>query len=112
MNAKDELLNFITDKCGGTLDLSILKCAVIARGDRNLISYNENFSILRVNHTIDEIDDFLQNLNFEYDNDYGTQELYGIIWFNDDSWANRGEYDGSEWWECYKLPEIPEELKN
>lgn len=79
MNAKDELLNFITDKCGGTLDLSILKCAVIARGDGNLISYNENFSILRVNHTIDEIDDFLQNLNFEYDNDYGTQELYGLM---------------------------------
>jgi hypothetical protein len=30
-----------------------------------------------------------------------------MIWFKDGSWATRGEYDGSEWWEYHKLPQVP-----
>jgi len=54
---------------------------------------------------------FLNALSFEYDNDYGFQELYGTIWYRDGSWSERGEYDGAEWWEHKQLPEIPDTLK-
>lgn len=54
---------------------------------------------------------FLKELNFEYDSGYGSQYLGGTLWFSDGTWADRGEYDGSEWWEYHELPEIPDELK-
>ena len=53
----------------------------------------------------------LDLLDFEYDNGYGTQEVFGVVWFADGTWAERGEYDGSEWWEHHTIPEIPEHLK-
>ena len=34
-----------------------------------------------------------------YSAGYGGQELYGFILFKDGTWLERGEYDGSEWWE-------------
>jgi hypothetical protein len=41
-----------------------------------------------------------------------SQHVFGTVWFNDnESWAYRDEYDGSEWWAIQSLPEIPEELK-
>jgi hypothetical protein len=54
---------------------------------------------------------FLSNLEFEYDNGYGGQFLYGIIWYKDGTWSDRGEYDGSEWYEYHIVPEIPPNLK-
>ena len=56
----------------------------------------------------DSFDAFLQALNFEYDAGFGSQELDGVIWFADGTWAERGEYDGSEWWEHRVRPEIPQ----
>lgn len=50
---------------------------------------------------------FLEKLNFFYDSGYGGQNLYGIIWYDDMSWSDRGEYDGSEWWSYQTIPEIP-----
>jgi len=48
---------------------------------------------------------FLDTLNsINYDNGYGGQELFGTIVFKDGTWLERGEYDGSEWWEHRKLP--------
>lgn len=46
-----------------------------------------------------------------YNNGYGSQLLYGTIWMKDGTWFDRGEYDGSEWWEYRRRPEIPENLK-
>lgn len=57
-----------------------------------------------------ELDMFLKCLNFDYDSGYGFQYLFGTIWYSDGTWSTRGEYDGSEWWEHNKCPEIPEEL--
>ena len=45
-------------------------------------------------------------MNFEYDNGFGGQELYGTIWLKDGTWCTRGEYDGSEWWEHHERPDI------
>ena len=66
---------------------------------------------LPLNYTEAQYDAFLNQLDFSYDDSYGSQELFGMIWYTDGSWSHRGEYDGSEWWEHNSLPEIPEYLK-
>ena len=40
--------------------------------------------------------------DIEYDEDYGGQELFGLILMKDNSWFERAEYDGTEWWEHKK----------
>jgi len=47
----------------------------------------------------------------QYDRGHGLQEIFGTVWFEDSTWATRGEYDGSEWWEVHEIPEIPDHLK-
>jgi len=43
-------------------------------------------------------------LDRDYDSGYGGQELSGTIVFKDGTWLERGEYDGSEWWEYKSKP--------
>jgi hypothetical protein len=55
----------------------------------------------------------LMVLDFEYDNGFGGQELFGYVIFKDNTWLERGEYDGSEWWKYQKFPtynEIKEKI--
>lgn len=68
-------------------------------------------NLLPVNYTDQQYAQFLESLNFEYDARYGSQELFGTIWYLDGTWSERGEYDGSEWWECQERPEIEKELQ-
>ena len=58
----------------------------------------------------EEYDKFLEKINFEYDNGFGLQLLSGIIWYKDGTWSERGEYDGSEWWEYKSRPKFPRYL--
>lgn len=104
-NAKQEFLDFI-----GRVK-SPVKCATI---QRTIPTYTDTDPDvvqecnLPVNHDKDDyIYGFLESLDFEYNNGYGEQELYGTIWFEDGTWANRWEYDGSEGWVLASLPEIP-----
>ena len=102
-NVKNEFLDI-------TKGLSVV-CAIIHHSDR--YSYDEYVAPkikLFVNYTEKDWDRFLKSLDFTYDNDYGSQELYGIIWCKDGIWIDRSEYDGSEWWQIHKCPEIPEVL--
>jgi len=46
----------------------------------------------------------ITDLDFEYDNGYGGQEIYGYIWYSDGTWSERKEYDGSEEWAHKKCP--------
>ena len=91
MNAKEEFLIHTNRKK--------IKCAIIEYGVDNFI--------LTTGHDQNDRKDFLEQLNFEYDNGYGTQHLFGTIWYEDGTWSSRGEYDGSEWWEYNYCPEIP-----
>ena len=91
LNAKKELLEVIPE---GTK----IKCAIV------------NKHLLKVGYTEDEFEDFLNLLDFKYNNGYGGQNLYGAVWLEDGTWLDRGEYDGSEWWEHIVMPEIPREL--
>lgn len=65
---------------------------------------------LPVGHTEEQFTQFMAMLDKTYDSGYGDQVLYGHIWYVDGTWSERGEYDGSEWWEYKSCPEIPEEL--
>ena len=102
-NAKEELLKLLEGKAK-------VKCATITKGYQ--YDYEEpclKFE-LKVNHTEEEFQSFLESLNFDYDSGFGGQELFGTVWLEDGTWCTRGEYDGSEWWEHNQLPEIPSEL--
>lgn len=65
---------------------------------------------LKQGHTEAEFDEFLSKLDFEYDAGYGAQYVFGYVWLTNGVWMERGEYDGSEWWEWHKYPKIPDEL--
>lgn len=76
------------------------------------IFYNSEEITLKINYSEIDYLKFLNDLDFLYDNGYGGQELYGTIWYEDGTWSERGEYDGSEWWEYKKCPIIPNKLYN
>jgi hypothetical protein len=65
---------------------------------------------LKKGYTEAEYDAFLSKLDFEYDAGYGAQYVFGYVWLTNGVWMDRGEYDGSEWWEWHKYPQIPDEL--
>ena len=67
--------------------------------------------LLKVGYSKEEYLKFLDSLDFLYDSGYGCQELYGTIWYEDSSWSERGEYDGSEWWTYKTIPTIPNKLQ-
>jgi len=105
MNVKNELVNFLLEIYG--LDYSdYVMCGIIIKEPSN----SNEYSILKLGHTTIDFINFLNNLDFEYDDGYGTQELFGTIWLTDESWLTREEYDGSEWWKHNKRPDIPNEL--
>ncbi len=69
--------------------------------------YDEHPMLIELRSNRDEQDEFffLEDLaSINYNNGYGGQELFGTIVFKDGTWLERGEYDGSEWWEHRKLP--------
>ena len=54
----------------------------------------------------DDIKDFL---NVDYDSGYGGQEIAcDLLLVGKDFWLERHEYDGSEWWEFKRFPNMPE----
>jgi hypothetical protein len=61
-------------------------------------------AISNIEGTLEQV---LPRLNFFYNNGYGHQELRGTIWYTDGSWSDRGEYDGSEWWQHHVCPPLP-----
>lgn len=68
--------------------------------------------LLPLNATPQQYFKFVSTLSsINYDQGYGSQELYGTIWYEDGSWSERYEYDGSECWHHKQTPPIPGELK-
>lgn len=109
-NSKTELLETLTN-------IANLRCAVIAKicdvipySSLKETDYRKRFSKtieLKENYSEEDLSNFLNNLDFDYDSGYGQQELYGTIWLTDSSWLSREEYDGSEWWQHRFLPPVP-----
>lgn len=87
MNAQKELLEHVKGK-----NVELVKIA-ISKG------YDEE--PLRIEGPLEDV---LPKLDFEYDDGYGGQKLFGYIWYDDGTWSDRREYDGSEWWEHQSCP--------
>lgn len=50
---------------------------------------------------------FAKLADFRYDNGYGLEAIESsLMIIGDDWWLERGEYDGSEWWEFKKVPRL------
>lgn len=100
-NAKQEFLDHVQTR-------QVL-CALIRLGPEY---FPEECKHVHLPHGYSQnsFEQFLHELDFEYDDGYGGQELFGTIWYADGTWSERGEYDGSEWWEHKLCPRIPDEL--
>jgi len=83
-----------------------IKAAKIKFGSEWSDEENQIIFILPENYTFEQYEEFLKNIDRRYDSGYGGQELFGNIWYEDGTWSERGEYDGSEWWNYMKCPEI------
>ena len=54
------------------------------------------------------IDMFFIKADKMYDDGYGGVEVdQSLMIVGDDWWLERGEYDGSEWWEFKIMPQMP-----
>lgn len=66
--------------------------------------------VLNPNYNESEYNNFLKALNVKYNDGFGMQELYGYIWYNDGTWSERYEYDGSEYWVYKKCPSFQDKF--
>lgn len=124
--ALEELLKDIENYKQSTLDV---KCAVIGLSfdspnvdtvdyilsNPNKIWIDEpmfdKIVTLKENWNNDEWLAFLEDLRFNYDDGFGSQHLFGVVWFKDGSWLERTEYDGSEGWVLKRTPDVPQVLR-
>lgn len=61
-------------------------------------------------YAVKNLDKFLDDMDFEYDDSYGCAEIdIKLKIVGDNWWLERYEYDGSEWWVFKTLPIKPEE---
>ena len=98
MNARTEFEEHIGERT--------VKCVDII-----ICTHKENkYLNIKVDHTDIDYGKFLCLLDIDYCEGYGSQQLYGIIWYEDGTWSERAEYGGTEWWEYKSLPSIPKEL--
>ena len=101
MNAQAEFLNHI-------MHLPDVKAVTIMIDNEGYGLNPEYIKIfnLREGFTDEEYTKFIEDLDVEYDDGYGTQHLFGKIWFVDGSWSDRYEYDGSKCWTYQELTEV------
>jgi hypothetical protein len=106
MNAREEFLHHV-DNRGGK---EVLCAEITHQNDAD----KENVDVfwLPVGYGKEAGEKFLAMLDFEYDDTFGSQEVFGYIWFKDGTWSERMEYDGTEWYVHKSLPEIPEYLRD
>ncbi len=88
INAKEEILEEVGEK-----EVDLVR---IVLGESY---YEERRQIVE-----GELVEVLPRLDFNYYSGHGSQYLYGYIWYKDGTWSERGEYDGSEWWEHKERP--------
>ena len=104
INAKQEFLDHIKERCVGG---RTVRCAKISIHNLK----NSVYSILPVGYTPEDWEVFLKEIDLDYNDSYGSQNLFGTIWYTDGAtWSQRGEYDGSEWGEHMECPEIGPEM--
>jgi hypothetical protein len=96
MNAKKEFLSEVQGKT--------VLCAYIERGFGGKV---DSAYALDLDYTPDDYAMFLESLDFVYDADFGEPELFGTIWYTDNTWSTRIAYHAGEEWLHKKPPEVP-----
>ena len=96
INAKDELLTALANANQSLKDI---------------IAFNIYYESFGEDKSFKGTTLALSSLDFEYDDGYGLQHLYGTILFKDNTWLSRWEYDGSEGWEYNKPPTVDDILQ-
>ena len=86
MNAKEE---FLIHTGLVTSNVNKIKCAEI--------QFGHDSYYLGTGWDKQEAKDFLDKIDFDYDNGYGTQNLYGVVWY-EDRWLD-WEY---EWYDDHE----------
>lgn len=106
MNAKQELLE-ILDKVKSR-QFTLLCADITYEGN-----YDEPNELIRLplHYTEEQLNSFYNSLDFNYNNGYGSQHLFGTVWLKYGAWLERWEYDGSEGWELKTCPAIPNYLR-
>lgn len=102
MNAKIEFLEETKGR--------VVKCAEVSYMTSWVAEDDTLIVKLPIEYSDQDLEEFLKKLDFEYDNGYGIQYLYGTIWYTDGTWSERYEYDGSEIWLFKSCPPIPDSL--
>lgn len=113
MNAKAEFIarTAIITSCG----TREIKCVELSFEDMPWgfdedgdATYEPTPICLKVGWNAEDMETFLNAIDRDYDSGYGRQYLFGTIWYTDGTWSERGEYDGSEWWEHHQCPDVPD----
>lgn len=53
-------------------------------------------------------EDFKKNADIDYDSGYGSSKVaQDLLVVGENWWLERGEYDGSEWWDYKEMPKEP-----
>jgi hypothetical protein len=90
LNAKTELLEAVRE--------SKILCAELIITDEH---YHQKVIKLFVGESVEA---FLELLDFDYDESYGSRYITGMVLLDDNAWLTRGTYDGAEWWEYHQYP--------
>jgi hypothetical protein len=81
-----------------------LKAAGKTSADVRFVSDGENWCTW---------ENFAKAADFDYYRGFGSAYINGcLVIVGDNWWLERGEYDGSEWWEFKTLPSRPESSSN
>lgn len=102
-NAKNEFLDY-------TFDYKVIAANISFDDDvyAGTTPISDKTIQLKPGYSKNDYDNFLKFLDRDYDCGYGGQELFGIIYCEDGVWLDRGEYDGSEWYNVHKYPDLRE----
>jgi hypothetical protein len=110
MNARVELEGAVRMSKSRIVCATITPNCTFAQIDESKMPmYNDKINLM-YNYTPEELEEFMNKLDFDYDDGYGMQYLDGTVWLENGTWLERGEYDGSEWWYLKSTPAIPEFL--
>lgn len=100
MNAKNELLDELKN-CGKKIeDIEALAIQVTTDG-----KYKFERKCILIKNILE-----IEKIDVDYDDGYGSQNLFGTVLFKDNTWLERYEYDGSESWD-YKEPPTKEQIE-
>ncbi len=63
--------------------------------------------LLPVNYNLNEFQTFLEKLDFENTDPWGSQAMFGTVWLTNGRWLERTDYYDGDWWQLKEYPTFP-----